>query len=967
MSGCWFAYTKMKLWVCWSSVFSQRGVQATLLTLLISLYSVVSFAEQSVRDAVLEIEYDKEYNLGPFVHYLEDERGELTLDEVRRASLWQRNHHNLLDLDFSESAYWLKVDISLSSRLKSDWIVNLGLGVYRDLEIYILSKNEVLATSTTRQLDSFADKPFYHRNLVQPFSISDSANSSLISSTGLDGKFSEALPIQVFIRIKHAAQLMVPLSVLPKPVFEKQTQSTQFVFGAYVGLIIVIALYNLFIFISTRDKAYIYYVLYITFTGIYFVSLSGIGFQYLWPNSPSMDLWGYTVAIGLVLFFASLFIVEFLNLKSISKYLAWYFYGIGGFSAITALAAFTGEIELVSKLSAVNAMICFTSFIITGAYCWYFRNAFFAAYYMVAWLIFCLTVVVASLSFLGVFPYSIKLIHAAQLGSVIETVLISFALAARINQLKYESFKARADSKAKSEFIAKMSHEIRTPMNGVLGMSELLAERLKDPTDKHYNNIVHQSGHALLTIINDMLDYSKIEAGSMDINIKPFDLEKLVVETIELSKVKAMEKSLELIADVDSNIPALVEGDALRVQQIMTNFLSNAIKFTREGQVILKVVLEDQKHNIIKISVIDSGEGIEESYQEKLIKAFSQKRFTEGQTIERENGGMGLGLTICKQLVELMGGGINFESRHGLGSTFWVELCLPAYYLQQGQLKTRKAQPGDLKGYRILIVDDNFTFCELLKIQVEKWGMEAYIAHNGEQALNMLEKSEKAMVRFDLVSIDLYMPVMDGLDLGEQMNEHEAFREIPRVLLTSVANLPSKQRLQRAGVSLAVEKPCSASWMYEAFAEALGLRESEVIPFRMIPTSDQSLNILVAEDDEVNQIVIKGMLLKLGHSIELLENGQEALDRRMADDRSIDLIMMDCEMPIMDGYESTRRIRQWERTQQVKALPIIALTAHLLEDQQMTCLNAGMDACLSKPIDAKKLALMLGSYAKADL
>ena len=639
-----------------------------------------------------------------------------------------------------------------------------------------------------------------------------------------------------------------------------------------------------------------------------------------------------------------------------------YFYITASLAFLVTLPLLNNDFELVAKLSAVMTTIAFLSYVIVGVYCWKRQSlAIYAFYYVLAWVIFSLFVVSASLTFLGIGEYHLNYLYSAQFGAAIEAVLISLALGARINLLREESYKALADNKAKSNFIAKMSHEIRTPMTGILGMSELLSERLDDATNKHYNNVIYQSGQALLTIINDILDYSKIEAGNMEIRDGTFDLEKLVLETIELYKVRAIEKSLELIADVDANLPALVRGDARRIKQVMSNLLSNAVKFTPEGQIIVKVLVLDVNTGLIKISVIDSGDGIDEAYQQVLFDSFSQEEKVNN-TISRQGGGVGLGLTICKQLVEMMGGTMGFSSRKGLGSTFWFKQTLTPC---EGKfVSKREFSQKELEGARILIVDDNFTFCELLKIQVERWGMEAYVAHNGEQALNMLLQSEKANISFDLVSIDLYMPVMDGLELGVQMNEHESLRNIPRVLLTSIANLPTRKQLLASGISIAVEKPCAANGLYEAFVNTVNL-ESDLDSASYagkVNSKGESLRLLLVEDDDVNQMVIKGILQKMGHKVEVLANGQEVLDKVQADDRSFDMILMDCEMPVMDGYEATRRIRQWERKNQMLPVVIIALTAHLLDDQRDICLNAGMDNCIDKPLDAKKLNELIRSY-----
>ncbi len=882
------------------------------------------------------------HNLSSRVDYLIDREDRFTFEKVHRTDRgWQANTRDFVDIGFQKHPVWMRMDVTIGETQSNHWYLHLGTGIFRDLEVYFVKDGEVFSSYEVKELEQFSDKPYQHVDFVFPFEAS--AGES----------------IRIFMRIVHPS-ITMPIFIQDHETVGASSQNLNFLFGAFVGLIVVLAIYNLFVYSATRDIAYLYYVLYVLSVGSYFVALSGIGFQFLWPGYPGLDIHlSYLPAAGVVVF-SCLFIVEFLNLQRFSSYLVGYFYLLALLAFVASLPLLSGHYELVSNLYATLTTISFLSFIVVGVYAWR-QDVDYALYYVVAWIFFCLTVVGTSLAYLGLAPFDPIYIYGAQLGSVVEAILLSLALGARINSLREDSYRAQAENKAKSNFIAKMSHEIRTPMTGILGMSELLAERLSDATNKHYNSVIYQSGQALLTIINDILDYSKIEAGNMEIKRGTFDLEQLVLDTIEVNKVRAIEKSLELIADIDSNISSLVKGDEQRVKQVMMNLLNNAVKFTPEGQIILKVLLVDKESGLVKISVIDSGEGIDEDYQQVLFDAFSQEEKITN-TITRQSGGVGLGLTICKQLVEMMGGTMGFSSRKGLGSTFWFKLALEPC---EGKfLNKREFSQKELEGARILIVDDNFTFCELLKIQVERWGMEVYIAHNGEQALNMLLQSEKANVSFDLVSIDLYMPVMDGLELGRQMNEHESLRNIPRVLLTSIANLPTRSQLMESGISIAVEKPCAANGLYDAFVNAVNIepdgRNVEMLGQK--GAKSESLRLLLVEDDEVNQMVIKGILQKMGHKVEVLANGQEVLEKVQADDRSFDMILMDCEMPVMDGYEATRRIRQWERKQQMLPVVIIALTAHLLDDQRDICLSAGMDNCIDKPLDAKKLNELIRSY-----
>jgi two-component system, sensor histidine kinase RetS len=483
-------------------------------------------------------------------------------------------------------------------------------------------------------------------------------------------------------------------------------------------------------------------------------------------------------------------------------------------------------------------------------------------------------------------------------------------------------------------------------MNGILGMSELLRDAGLNATQRRYNDIVYSSATALLTIINDILDFSKIQAGRMTVEKVPLDLPRLAVDVLTLFRIKADEKSIELLCDVRPNIPRWVIGDPTRIRQVLINFLSNAIKFTERGEIRLYVSkIGDQ----IRLAVVDTGIGIPVEAQSRLFESFVQA----DASIARSHGGTGLGLAITMQLAELMGGKVGVRSVVGKGSTFWVELPLPASAKQEIEVPVL-----ELQGKSILIVDDNIHFCELVAENAKSWGMTAEVAHSGIEALARVHKKQEEHKTFDLISIDLKMPGMNGLELAYKFKDEYGVALPPLLLLTAATNIPPIPTQRNAGIVLAQEKPLLACDLREAFAYALGLAavpvpETPSTVFAEIP--NQVLIVLAVEDNSTNRIVIQSMLQKLGHGCLLAANGAEAVAMYETRHDEFDVVLMDCDMPVMDGYEATRRIRAFEQEQRLQHKTIVALTAHTLDEYVKLCSESGMDGHLAKPLSVERL------------
>ncbi|CRL49058.1 MULTISPECIES: hybrid sensor histidine kinase/response regulator [Pseudomonas] len=868
-----------------------------------------------------------------------DEQGDLQLSDIRSARY--TNQFSPIELDRltaaePDGALWLRFRLAPG---KHEQLLRVFAPDLSSLKLYVLDGDKLIDQVQTGTVQRQADRPLPSSDFMLPLPQSDT-------------------PLDVYLRLVSDHQLR-PYITLQSAVMTAADQNQTLLYGLLFGCLGMLILHNFVRYAYTRSRSSLWLAWCEGLLMLSLLMLLNLAGPWL-PNWHAIQTPGAYLALlmtapsGLMLacrFFAPLG-PHPLNKLLLADILFIIVCGL--------LLLFVNTLPLNIITYALVALAGL-SMLFVSAYHWQkgYRPARFFVAAMVVFNIGTLIILPALLGLTQVAPQG--LITTLLVFVCISGLLMSIALSERQRSITEDRFSvsrdlaaSNAEINAKAEFLAKISHEIRTPMNGVLGMTELLLGTPLSVKQRDYVQTIHSAGNELLTLINEILDISKLESGQIELDDVQFDLNALIEDCLSIFRAKAEQQNVELISFIQPQVPRVISGDPTRLRQTLLSLLENALKKTEEGEILIVVALDERSAKPrLRIAVQDSGVPMEAEERDALMHAeLHSKHFLSATSL-----GGNLGLVIARQLIRLMQGEFGIKTGANQGSTLWLTLPLDPDRLEH----PTSDLDGPLQGARVLVVDDNDTCRKVLVQQCSAWGLNVSAVPSGKEALALLRTKAHLRDYFDVVLLDQNMPGMTGMQLAAKIKEDPSLNhDILLIMLTGISNAPSKIIARNSGIKRILAKPVAGYTLKTTLADELNQRNKGLAVSHHLPAGPalpvkvpSDFRILVAEDNTISTKVIRGMLGKLNLQPDTASNGEEALQAMKA--QRYDLVLMDCEMPILDGFSATQQLRAWEVSNQRTRTPVVALTAHILAEHKERARQAGMDGHMAKPVELSQL------------